>query len=297
MKKGCLLWLLQFAVLSGLYYLALRGRIPPPAVWLGALGGGLALSLVIGAFRNAGSARRGRALIDRALTGAPFEDGRRIAAIGPTLALGAPVPAPFSGTPCVFCSWEISHRSTVQTRKSRERVKDFGGFLMTPCVVETPNGNVRILGFPVLEGFPEGAQRGGKAFDRARTYLGSASFENVGLTNVFSEVKDLIADEDGYIRKDWRMAGGDFRLDPNVHTLTEQTVEDGQTVCALGLYSAEKAALVPGYGQGGEGIKLIQGDPETARKTLAASFWRNAAVGLLLFLLSHFLLYLFVVTR
>src|SRR5687767_2850832 len=104
MKKGCLLWLLQLAVVTGLYYLVIRGRLDPPRDGLAALGGGLALMLVIGSFRNAWLARQNRALLDRALTGAPFEDGQRIAAVGPIMALGAPIPAPFSGTPCVFFS-------------------------------------------------------------------------------------------------------------------------------------------------------------------------------------------------
>ena len=80
MKKGCLLWLLQLAVLTGLYYLAFRGRLTSPHDWIGALGGGFALTLLVGALRNVWTARKSRAVIDRALTGAPFEDSQRIAA-------------------------------------------------------------------------------------------------------------------------------------------------------------------------------------------------------------------------
>ena len=111
MKKGFLLWLLQLAVLTGLYYLALRGRVSSPADGLGALGGGIALTLVTGAFHIAWSARKGRALLDPADTGAPFEDGRRVAAVGPTLALSSPVHVPLSGDPCVLGLWSITHQS------------------------------------------------------------------------------------------------------------------------------------------------------------------------------------------
>lgn len=298
MKKGCLLWLLQLVALAGLYYLAFRGRIAPPADGLAALGGGLALTLAIGAFRNAWSARKGRALLDRTLTGAPFEDGQRIAAVGPIMALGAPIHAPFSGTPCAFCSWEISHPSLSRAKGSRtEGVKDFGGFALTPCVVQTPTGNVRILGFPVLEGFPEEAQRGDAAFARARAYLQSAAFEEMGITKVYSQLKDLLVDEDGHLHKDWRMAGAGFELDPNVHTLTEQIVKDGQTVCALGLYSAERNGLVPGYGQAGEGLKLILGGSEPAHNALTTSFRQSVFAGALILLVSHFLLFNFVFVR
>jgi hypothetical protein len=300
MKKGCLLWLLQLAALTGLYYLAFRGRVIPRVEWLAALGGGLALMLVIGAFRNVWLARQNRALLDRALTGAPFEDGQRIAAVGPIMALGAPIPAPFSGTPCVFCSWEISHLNPFQrTRKSRpQRINDFSGIALAPCVVQAPTGNVRILGFPVLEGFPEEVPRGDRAFAKAKDYLSSTPFEEVGATNVFSQVKDLLVDEDGHLRKDWRMAGEGFQLDPKVHTLREQIVKDGETVCAIGLYSAERKGLVPGYGQRrGAGLKLIPGDSVAARKTLAGDVWKYAFMGTVLFIVAHFLLLNFVFIR
>lgn len=298
MKKGCLLWLLQLAVFTSLYYLALRGRVVSPADWVGALGGGAALTLVIGAFRKAWSARRGRALLDRALTGAPYEDGQRIAAVGPILALGAPVPAPFSGDPCVFCAWEVSHKSSSKGGKSTPLdVKDFSGFIMTPCVVQAPTGNIRILGFPALEGFPEEAQRSNDDFLRARPFLESTSFEKVNTFKAFSEVEALVADEHGHLRKVWRMAGDDFVLNHTVHTLEEQIVKDGETVCALGRYSAEKKGLIPGFDPRGAGLKLIRGDSTAVRETLTDNFKGFAAMGVLLFLVSHFFLFLYVADR
>ncbi len=298
MKKGCLLLLLQAAVLTGLYYLALRGRVTQSAAQLGALVGGVSLSLVIGAFRQSWKERRGRALLDRALTGAPYEDGQRIAAVGPILALGAPVLAPFSGDPCVFCAWEVSHKSSSKGGKSIPLdVKDFSGFLMTPCVVQAPTGNVRILGFPALEGFPEAAQRSNDDFLRARPFLESTSFEKVNTFKAFSNVEALVADEHGHLRKVWRMAGDDFVLNHTVHTLEERIVKDGETVCALGRYSAEKKGLVPGFDPRGAGLDLIRGDSPAVRETLTDSFKGFAAMGVLLFLVSHFFLFLYVADR
>jgi hypothetical protein len=237
-------------------------------------------------------ARRERAQLDRALTGAPYDDGQRIAAVGPILALGAPVPAPFSGDPCVFCAWEVSHKSSSPGKKyTLQDVKDFSGFLMTPCVVQAPRGNVRILGFPTLEGFPNEAQRNKINFPRARAYLESTPFEKVNAPKAFSEVEDLVADEHGHLRKDWRMAGDDFVLTHKVHTLEERIVKDGETVCALGRYSAEKKGLVPGFGSG---LKLIRGDSTAVRETLTDYFKGFAALGVLLFLVSHFVLFLYV---
>src|SRR5688572_3421729 len=94
-KKGCLLWLLQLAVLVGLYYWAFRGRFTPPGDGIGALAGGFFLLLAIGAFQNALRARKNRARLERALSSAPFEDGQQVAAVGPITALGAPIESPF----------------------------------------------------------------------------------------------------------------------------------------------------------------------------------------------------------
>ena len=89
------------------------------------------------------------------------------------------------------------------------------------------------------------------------------------------------------------MAGDDFQLEPKIHTLKEQVVRDGETVCALGLYSAERKGLVPG----GHGIKLIRGDSEAARKTLTFNVGKYSVVGVLLFAVTHFLLFQLVIDR
>lgn len=299
MKKGCLLWLLQLAVLVGLYYLALHGRVTPPADRIGALAGGFFMLLAIGAIQNAFRARKNRALLERALAGEPFQDGQQVAAVGPIVALGAPVESPFSRTPCVISDWDISHVSTTRSSSgtSTNTAKDFSGFVLTPCVVQTLGGNARILGFPTLEGFAEAQMRDAEAWENAESYLRSTPFEKVGLTRVFAELKDLMTDDDGYIRKDWRMAGDDFVLDPDVHTLKEKVVQDGETVCALGLYSAEKGGLVQGFSKGGEGITIVRGGVEAARRRFKGNVGQNIAAGIAVLLVSHFFLFMFMFLR
>jgi hypothetical protein len=170
-------------------------------------------------------------------------------------------------------------------------VKDIAGFALTPCIVQTPAGNVRILGFPTLEGFAEVRLSGREELASVESYLRSTPFEPMGLTKVFSVLKDLLTDEDGYIRKDWRMTGDDFRLDPGKHTIKEQIVRDGETVTALGLYKAELGGIVPGLGKGGEGVKLIRGGSEAAGKILKGNVGQNITAGVLIFLFSHLVLF------
>lgn len=292
MKKGVLLWLLQLAVLTGLYYLALRGRVSPGAERLAALGSGVALFLVIGAFRIAWSARQGRALLDFADTGAPFEDGQRIAAVGPILALSPPVHAPFSGEPCVLCVWNISHEVKHTTRKGRtstRRVEDFTGCLMAPFVIQTPAGNVRMLGFPWQEGFQPETHGSPEAFMRAQACLQTIPSEKTNLVKSFFE--DRVADEAGYIRKDWRMAGDDFKLDPTVHTLKEEIVREGETVSAFGIYSAERQGLVPDHSRRDAGLNLVQGDSRAVGETLKTKFWKYSVGGVMLLFITHLSLF------
>ena len=299
MKKGCLLWLLQLAVLVGLYYYFFHGRFTPPADWIGALAGGFFLLLAIGAWQNAFRARKNRVRLERALAGAPFEYGQQVAAIGPITALGAPIESPFTRTPCVVCSWDISHESTNRSSSgsSDNTVRDFSGLSMTPCVVNAPGGTARILGFATLEGFTEGSQKGPEAYANAESYLQSTPFERIGLLQVFSQVKDLITDDDGYIRKDWRMAGDDFALDPDVHALNEQVVKDGEEVCALGFYSAEKGGLVQGFSKGGEGVTIIRGGVEAGKKRLKGNVGQNIFAGIMVLLASHFFLFMILFLR
>lgn len=288
MKRFLLLWLLQVVVLTGLYYLMLRGRVSSPAAELGALGGGVSLALVIAAFRSAASARKGRAVLGRTLTGAAYEDGQRTAASGPILALGSPVQAPFSGEPCVLCSWHITHEALNDEKdpeKGKKRVEDFSGFIMAPCVVQDPAGNVRLLDLPRLSGFSTEVLSGKADFQRARDYLQSTPFEKSSLVKLISE--EWTADDAGCFRKDWREAGDDFRLDPKIHTLTEQIVRDDETVCAIGIYLAEKQGLAAGKIRESARIQLIQGDSSDARKTLTTAFWKYAVGGVILFLVSH----------
>jgi hypothetical protein len=297
-KKGCLLWLLELAVLVGLYYFAFHGRVTPPADWIGALAGGFFLLLSIGAFQNAFRAREKRARLERALAGAPFEGGKQVAAIGPITALGAPLESPFSHTPAVICSWDISHEGTSSSSSSADHtVRDFAGFAMTPCVVNAPGGQARILAFATLEGFKEAPRTGPEAYANAASYLQSTPFEPMGLLQVFSQVKDLLTDDDGYIRKDWRMAGEGFTLDPDVHTLNEEVVKDGETVCALGLYSAEKGGLVQGFSKGGEGVTVLRGGVEAGKQRLKGNVGQNIAAGILVLLASQFFLFLILFLR
>jgi hypothetical protein len=122
---------------------------------------------------------------------------------------------------------------------------------------------------------------------RARDYLESVPSEKTNLVKSFFE--DIAPDEVGYIRKDWRMAGDDFQLDPTVHHLAEEVVREGDTVSAFGIYSAERMGLVPDHSRRDDGLNLIQGD--SARETLTTKFWKYSVGGVMLLFITHLTLF------
>jgi hypothetical protein len=286
MAKGCLLWLLQFAALVGLYYLALHGRLAPPQDLYFSLVGGFVVALAIGAFRNFFMQRRNSALLRQALARELFEDGQLAAATGPIVALDEqPIQSPFGQRPCVLYSYEITHESNRKGGR-RQSIKDFSGLGQVPCAVETPGGRVLVGGVLML-GADETLSKP-QVYARAEDYLQSAPFEKIGITKIGSLMDVLLTQVEGPIRKDWRNAGDDFRLDPGTHRIQETIVREGETVTVVGLYKAELGGIVPGA----EGLKLIRGGSKEAEESFGEARLQYLMIGIVLPLLYHFFLFI-----
>src|SRR5262249_20944011 len=197
--KGCAFALLVWFLLIGAYAYVAWGRIHDrgAAAAIGVLGGtsaGMVLSSIIGLFTGG----RDRSAIRRAVNMEARRDGRLEAASGPIRALGQPLEAPFSGQPCVLYQYDV--------KPPRQNQSDFAGYAMTPCAIQTLQGPVNVLGWVMLDQFPAALD---SAIDRGRAerYLSSATFDAVGVTGLLSAFRDLMADDDGTIRKDMRIGG------------------------------------------------------------------------------------------
>src|SRR6266498_1077744 len=155
MKKACVIGLLTWAAISAAYWYWLHQHLNPPAdVWVSVIAG-FFMAVVIGAFRTAmASAADGRR-VRRALEPGGFmgdqpKDGETVAVAGTIRPLGEALLAPFSRKRAVLYSYEIEHENP-SMRSDMRTVKDYSGFALTPSVIDSMRGAVKLLCFPQME--------------------------------------------------------------------------------------------------------------------------------------------------
>jgi hypothetical protein len=280
-KRGCLVGLAVLAGLIGLYYSFLLGRFSPPAHIVGALVGGVVTFLGLSLLNNARFSFRDLRVVRRSLTGARRPaDGEVAAAVGTLHPIGAPLKAPFSGRDCVLYDYEM----TGPGRSSENASNVIAGFALTPSVIRTSMlGDMKLLGYPNLDGFAKEEIEDPAARDRARAYIAATTFQDMRGLNVakmYSELKDFMTDDDGAVRKDWRMEAD---LDPGEErVLNELVVPVGEQVSVVGIYSAARHGLVPDVAKRGSVNRMTRGDAGTVTGALRVKVVGAIVGGLLL---------------
>jgi hypothetical protein len=277
MKKGCAGILLVWGACVAFYARLASTRIheTPPILIIGILGGtfsAMLLGSIVGLFRGGGD----RAALSRLKRREPPKDGRLEAASGPIRPVGAPLVGPLSGRPCVTYEYTI--------KPQQQGAAEYAGIAMTPCVIESARGPMRVLGWPTLEDFPQARS----ATDRARgeAYLRSTEFEELRITKLFGLFADAVADDDGQLRRDLRASGAGPDL-AHKH-LEEKLVPPGEIVTLLGLWSDAKQGFTPG----GAAMpnRLYPGPAEVIEKKLAKDPWKQLVVALVFFGALHAIL-------
>ena len=285
LRRGCTLGV---AVLGGLFalYLAFFTRyFEWPGNLIAAAFGAFAGAVGVGAVGHIVWGWRDSRAFARAARGEPPVDGQLVVAAGPIRPLGVPLTSPFWGKPCVAYEYEVFGR---RRRRTEADQYDFAGFAMAAAAIETSHGGVRLLGFPILDQFPQSRAHGAEGRTRAEQYVASASFEpmqGLGKLKMFSSFDDALADADGIVRKDFRL--GDEAVPLERRTIGERIVEVGEQVCAVGRYDADKRALVP---KGATLNRLWPGTPDTVRRRIVASGRSQAKVGLAFLAVTHAML-------
>jgi hypothetical protein len=140
----------------------------------------------------------------------------------------------------------------------------------------------------MLDEFPKTSTPGRELAARARAYAASTPFERLaGLAKLrmFAEFDDALADADGVVRKDFRLA--DDPIPYEQRRLGERIVEVGQQVCAVGRYDAARRALVP---RGTIINRLWPGTADAVRARIVREARSQAKTGLALFAISHAML-------
>ena len=285
LRRGCALILICFVALFAAYFAFFTRYFEWPgnliAAGFGALFGGIGISSVA----QVGWVWRDLRAFARAARREAPGDGQLVAAAGPMRPLGAPLTSPLGGEPCVAYEYEVLSRERVGQGKNASRPCDIAGFALTAASIDTPHGGVRLLGFPILDEFPQ-EQRHSHA--RAEQYAASTTFEaaqGLAALKLFSEFDDALADDDGIVRKDFRLTSGPIPFDKRL--LNERVVVVGQEVCALGRYDAARRALVP---RGATLNRLWPGTLDAVRRKVVGAARTQTLTGLSFFLVSHAML-------
>ena len=237
-RRGCILSLVVWLALAAGYFLFFNSYFEWPGNVLAAFLGSLFGAVMLGAIGQIAWGWRDRRAFARAARLERPEGGELAIVAGPIRPLGEPLTSPFSGQPCVAYEYDIVERKRTGRRRNADQ-HDIVGFAMAACAIDTPDGNVRLLGFPLLDEFPRRESGDRATRGRAESYVASTSFEDmhgVGKLNLVAALDDALADADGVVRKDLRLTADPIPLDQR--TLGERVVRVGEPVCAAGLYNS-----------------------------------------------------------
>lgn len=287
MLRGCFLTLLLLAALVSGYVYWLDQTLERPASWIAGGMAAVGVWLCIGALLNARTAWRDWSQVRAAQFDLHLVDGRMAAVSGTIHPVGEPLQAPFSQTKCVICEYDLSRPSLQATggNTSGNTGSDYAGFLMTPCVVRGPQGEVKLLGYPLLEGFPEQRVPSYLGVRHAREYLTTHEFEDrsgAKIVTVLSVFGEVWTDDDGSVTKNMRLSNlpleelfpaeydhnatqepeeedfdnddeedddeeedGQLGVKALMPKLVEKRVHVGEAVCVIGVYDELRRGLLP----------------------------------------------------
>jgi len=247
--------------------------------------GGTFAAMLVGSFAGLFTGARDRAALRRAGSGEPMRDGHLEAASGPIHPLDAPLEAPFTGRPCVAYEYDVKKHVETTDREEGTARSEYAGVALAPCAIGTVRGSVRVLGWALLDQFQAA---GDASIDRARgaAYLKNTPLEPLGLTGILSAFGELLADDDGSIRKDFQIGDGTVALDRC--RIEEKIVPVGQVVTLLGRWSNDAQGFAP---RGGALInRLFPADLETTKRHVRKDTKSTFFTGLFFFVALHAIL-------
>lgn len=260
-KKGCAIATVILGGLFGGYFYVLHGKIETaPAVILslfGALGFGMVVSQLKAVIFGSGDAGP----LKRAEQGLPLEDGREEAVWARSSRWARRWRRPSAED-------RASRTSTMRRTRPRSIPKAtsapgaqaLAGWSLAPSVIRSNRGDVHLLGFSLLNEFPEKVLDHPEDAERAMRYAGSTDFTEMGITKLgamLSTMDEAMSDDDGSVKKDMRM-GEATAAHLAACTLKEKVIVPGETVTAIGLWDAARGGLVPKHRGKSVIVRLFQ---------------------------------------
>lgn len=282
MKRACLLSVALFAALYAAYAWWLWPRVPMPGPPILAFFGAVGTAMLLSSLFETRQLVRDLSALSREEAGAAMEEGRVEAASGPIVPLGEPLAAPFTGRPCVAYEYEVESRAASSSGDGAP--KPATGVALTPSVVKSRRGDVAFLGWALLDEVPKKRVKDDEGVACARAYLeglAPGQVERLGIGNALGTLQELLADDDGWIRKDWRTTDAPF--DPAECRLMERAVPAGETVTVFGRYDSAKGGLGPARTGGAAVNRLFLGGGDALKAKLRSDAAKKILTTLLFF--------------
>ncbi len=248
--KNLLIYLVKLPLCMGLLYVLLSLRQPFPTIAFGAEGAGI-MAAIAGFFLWGGifyylpGYRRLQAEREMLLAGGPFREGQRAVVNGIVEAEGPLLTAPVSGRPCLGYLYYSSRfsRSHGASGTGAVEIKDYEGYGLTPTVIRSASGTMRILAKPEADFFKElpvdnvGTSKENR--ERAASYFLSTDYgELKGLKQVYHHE---VVDGPGAFRYDKKP------VEPpeESYSLYEVLLHPGQQGILAGVYNADLGGIAP----------------------------------------------------
>lgn len=212
-------------------------------------------------------------LIRKAIKGVPPVDGKWAGFAG-VIQSRAPIISPISGREAVafaYNAWRSEH-----TAHNINHVSYFVGTALAPSTISTNLGTYKLLAVPMFELAKTEASKE-TATSNMAAYIERTEFESKPGVSVGRHMgEEGSTDEYGAFRHDVK-----YGTAPELSELTfdEQLIEQGESVCVIGLYSQAKGAIVtdPSWAKR---TRIVRGDGEVGVRAIETRSRRYVMIGL-----------------
>lgn len=233
------------------------------------------------------------AAFKRALQKAPLQEGEKEAVWGPIHPIGEPLVAPFSGESCVAYEYDAKKSEVRDSRGTHQQGSSFTGFALTPSVIRSNRGDVRLFGFSTLTNFPDkDLRRFGDPLENAKRFLDETEFEKMGLLKIGTMLSEMDSSNagDGSVNRDWIMEEKES-IDLDTSALSEKRIAAGDVVTAVGIWDPARRGIVSKLGNKSVIVELRPGGGEAMVAAASKRPWALLAFSLVWSGFAHVIIY------
>lgn len=288
--RSCLLLLLGWGAAAYAFYtyfISLR-NFGPPMYWASAAAG-LFVVAAIASVVAIGTAHRERKMLLDAVAGTPPADGQWVGVSGTIQSL-SPLTAPLTGQRAVAYEYKISRDERLG--KSTSEVVYYDGKALAPCTIATRQGSVRLLSVPDFTGLEAEPLLSSAAMERATDYIRQTPFTIYETSKKRrTRLEEEWTDDDGQYRHDRQHYTREVDLADRFR-FQEKHIQQGEQVCAFGLYSIQRGGLIP-HPNWARQTRVLRGDPSKVADQLRGKMIKSVVTAVVFSALVYAIVWLY----